>query len=263
TSYDIRKESEECNGARFGYNSSVKLLFGDTLQGSSVLGAIRQADMVFHLAAIPFIPDGYQHPRRVVETDILGTLNVLLALKKDKKHIVHYSSSEVYGGARYNPIDELHPTEPKSTYAAAKLGAERLVYTFCNEHRIPYTILRQFNVIGPDDTHPRIVPLIISQLQDSNTVIVGNTNTSRDFTYVTDAVDACLKTIGNSKAMDQTINIGTGRAIKIWNLIEMIAQKMIGKMADVDVQKGRFRPLDVNVLCADNKKDKQLLGWQS
>ena len=247
---------------KFGKIDKIEPVYGNTLEGEHLKGQIRKVDMVFHLAAIPFIPDGYINPRKVVETDIIGTLNVLLALKEHKVPLLHFSSSEVYGGTIQNPINESHSTEPKSTYAAAKLGAERLVYTFCNENRIPYTILRQFNVIGPDDTHPRIVPLIISQLYNGSTVTVGNTNPSRDFTYVTDAVDACLKTIDNQKAINQTINIGTGRAISIWNLIQIISQKMIGKMADVAVDKARFRPLDVNLLCADNRKAKQLLGWQ-
>jgi len=217
--------------------------------------------MVFHLAAIPFIPDGYINPRRVVETDIIGTLNLLLALKEHKIPYVHYSSSETYGGAIYNPIDEKHPTNPRSTYAAAKLGAERMAFTFCHEHDIPFTILRQFNVYGPDDTHPRLIPVIISQLYNGDTVKLGHIYTSRDFTYVTDAVDACIRTINNPKVLGETINVGSNKTVRGVDLVPMIAEKM-GKKAKIEEDESKLRPLDVDVLCANNSKARQLLGWE-
>jgi nucleoside-diphosphate-sugar epimerase len=158
-------------------------------------------------------------------------------------------------------IDENHPTLPRSSYAAAKLGAERLAFTFCKEHGIPFTILRQFNVYGPDDTHPRLIPVIISQLFNGNTVKLGHIYTSRDFTYVTDAVDACLRTINNPKVLGETINVGSNRTIRGVDLVPKIA-KMMDKEATIEEDKTRLRPLDVDVLCCNNSKARQLLGWE-
>jgi len=252
--YDVRKwKYEDLPG--------LKVLFGDTLEGNHLKGVIRDVDMVFHLAAIPFIPDGYINPRKVIETDVIGTLNVLLALKEHKVPLVHYSSSEVYGNSVYNPLDEKHQTVPRSTYAVGKLSAERLSFTFCHEHDIPFSILRQFNVYGPDDTHPRLIPVIISQLYNGDTVKLGHIYTSRDFTYVTDAVDACLRTINNPKVLGETINIGSNKTVRGVDLVPMIAKKM-NKTAKIEEDESKLRPLDVDVLCANNSKARQLLGWE-
>jgi nucleoside-diphosphate-sugar epimerase len=254
TAYDIKEW-------KFGKIDRIEPVYGNTLEGEHLKGQIRKVDMVFHLAAIPFIPDGYVNPRKVIETDVIGTLNVLLALKEHRIPYVHYSSSEAYGNAVYNPIDEKHPTVPRSTYAVGKLAAERMAFTFCHEHDVPFTILRQFNVYGPDDTHPRLIPVIISQLYNGNTVKLGHIYTSRDFTYVTDAVDACLKTIGNPNINGETINVGSNRTIRGVDLVPKIA-KMMEKEATIEEDKTKLRPLDVDLLCCCNSKARQLLGWE-
>ena len=242
-----------------------ELLFrADIRDYNAVKSAMPDHEVVFHLAAMPYIPDGYLQPRDMVETDMIGTLNMLLAAKEvGVKHFIHFSSSETYGSAKYVPMDEKHPTEPISTYAVAKLGADRLAHTFGHEQKLPFTILRQFNVIGERDTHHRIAPYIVSELVEGRTNIkLGHSGSSRDFTYVEDVADACVKCINNKKALGETINIGTGKTYKGYEIAYLVAQKLNIPRITFELDKLQVRPLDVDVLCAANYKAERLLGWR-
>ncbi len=255
TNYDIQPPK---------YVNKANNILGDILDYPKLLRSMQKHDMVYHLAARPYIPDGYLDPQGMVMTDMIGTLNMLLAAKKvGIKHFVHFSSSEVYGSAIKIPMDENHPTNPVSTYAVAKLGADRLVYTFGHEQKLPFTILRQFNVIGEHDTHHRIVPYIASQMIKGNTKIpIGNPDAKRDFTYVEDVACACYNVINNDKALWETINIGTGKSYDGYEISAMVGA--ILEMVDICFVKDtkQIRPIDVTELCADNSKAKELLRWE-
>ncbi len=254
TNYDIAPST---------YNNGAENILADILDYGKLIRSMKGHDMVYHLAARPYIPDGYLDPQGMVMVDMVGTLNMLLAAKKvGIKHFVHFSSSEVYGTAITSPMNENHPTNPISTYAVAKLGADRLTHTFGHEQKLPFTVLRQFNVIGEHDTHHRIVPYIVSQMVKGNYKIpIGNAEARRDFTYVEDVANACYRVINNEKALWETINIGTGKTYNGYEITAHVAA--ILEMVDVCFVKDdrQVRPLDVTELCADNSKAKEILGW--
>lgn len=246
------------------YINGAENILADILDYGKLIRSMKGHDMVYHLAARPYIPDGYMDPQGMVMVDMVGTLNMLLAAKKvGIKHFVHFSSSEVYGSEIYSPMDENHPTNPISTYAVAKLGADRLVHTFGHEQKLPFTVLRQFNVIGERDTHHRIVPYIVSEMVKGNTKIkIGNPNSRRDFTYVEDVADACYRVINNEKALWETINIGTGVTYNGYDIMATVIEIIKGApQTSFVIDRAQFRPLDVDTLCADNTKAAEILNW--
>ncbi len=244
----------------------VVLVTKDILDFKSLLEVLNKYEVkyVFHLAAEPYVPRFYEDPAKFFEINANGTLNVLLACKKaGVERIVHYSTSEVYGPAKYVPMDEEHPTNPQSTYAVSKLAADRLCYTLCHEQKIPVVILRQFNVYGPRETQPYVIPEIISQLSRSNVVRLGNIKARRDFTYVEDAVEAAIELMKCDGVEGEVFNVGTGVD---WSVEELVheAASIMKKEEDVKivVEKNRLRPLDVNRLQCDYTKFSELTRWK-
>lgn len=222
-----------------------------------------EIDLVFNLAAEPYIPHCYERPKKFFETNANGTLNVLLACKEaGVKRILQYSSSEVYGNAKYVPMDEEHPTLPLSTYAVSKLAADRLCYTLHKEQEIPVVILRQFNVYGPRETQPYIIPEIIAQLSRSKKLKLGNINARRDFTYVEDAVKGAIALIKCKKAEGEVVNLGTRTDFSVKELAEVIG-KLVGRGGiEITTDKNRLRPMDVDRLQCEYRKANQLAGWK-
>lgn len=241
----------------------VKIIRGDVCDKVSVSGALTDQEMVLHLAALPFIPDCYVNPSAFFEVNAIGTVNMMWgAIKSDSvKKFVHVSSSEVYGSAKYGPMDEDHPTLPHSTYAASKLAADRAVSTLHKEHSFPAVIIRPFNSYGPCITQPYIVPEIVTQLLNGDWLRLGNIGASRDFTYVSDTARGIILALTEQKAVGETINIGSGRDVKIGDLASLIAGLM-GKKAKIVQDESRFRPYDVERLLCDNRKARELLGWE-
>ena len=174
--------------------SSIKIIKGDILDKDFKTVLKKNGiEYVFNLAAEPYIPHCYYRPKKFFEVNANGALNVLLACKSLKvKRMIQYSTSEVYGTAKYIPMDENHPTFPLSTYAVSKLAADRLCFTIHHEQGVPVTILRQFNVYGPRETQPYIIPELITQFSKGNRVKLGNIKARRDLTYVDDAARAAL-----------------------------------------------------------------------
>jgi len=215
---------------------------------------------VYHLAARPFIPEGYVMPRKMIEVNTIGTLNVMLAcLKHQVAKVMHYSTSEVYGTAQYIPMDEEHPTIPHSMYAVAKLGADRLCHVLYKEKGLPVIILRQFNCYGPRETHPYIIPEVIAQLSKSNELNLGNITARRDFTYVDDAVKGEIM-IMKSNAFGEVFNIGSNVAYTMQELVYMIADIM-GKNVTIIRDMKRYRPYDVMHLQTRYDKMHKITGW--
>jgi nucleoside-diphosphate-sugar epimerase len=220
------------------------------------------AEFVFNLAAEPYIPHCYNRPLRFFEVNANGALNVLFACKHvGVKRIIQYSTSEVYGSAKYIPMDEAHPTLPLSTYAVSKLATDRLCYTLHHEQNIPVVILRQFNVYGPRETQPYIIPEIITQLSRGNTLRLGNIKARRDFTYVEDAARGAIALMRSKGTEGQVFNMGTGLDWSVKKMAEMIGSLMGHKKIKIEIDKARLRPLDVTVLNCNSKKMRKLTGW--
>ncbi|HYL67325.1 MAG TPA: SDR family NAD(P)-dependent oxidoreductase [Nitrosopumilaceae archaeon] len=243
---------------------NVKFIKGDIRNRGVISRALRNCDYIINLAALPFIPDSYHYPQEFFDVNTNGTLNVVLEAIKQKsiKNFVHVSTSEVYGSAKKNPMDENHPTLPQSTYAVSKLAADRAVFTIHKEHDYPAVIIRPFNSYGPRITQPYIIPEIINQiLHRKDTVKLGNVESYRDFTYVADTARGMISALFNENAVGETINIGSGETYKIKDLVEIIAG-IIGKKIHITIDKKRFRPFDVQKLICDNRKAKKVLAWE-
>jgi nucleoside-diphosphate-sugar epimerase len=216
---------------------------------------------VYHLAARPFIPEGYEQPKKMIETNTIGTLNVMLAcLNNQVTKVLHYSTSEVYGSAQTIPMDEYHPTIPHSIYAVAKLGADRICHVLYKERGLPVIILRQFNCYGERETHPYIIPEVIRQLFKTNILHLGNITARRDFTYVNDATEAAIKLMENNP-FGEVFNLGSNCAYTMQELvykIGVIMNKDIVIKQDLD----RYRPFDVDHLQTSYAKVNKLTGWK-
>lgn len=241
----------------------VEITRGDVCNKESVIDALKDQERVIHMAALPFIPDSYVNPEAFFETNAAGTMNVLWeAIQSESvEEFIHISSSEVYGSAKYVPMDENHPTLPHSTYAVSKLAGDRAVFTIHKEQDFPTVVLRPFNSYGPRITQPYIVPEVITQLLNGNQLNLGNTETSRDFTYVSDTARGIILALQKQKAIGETINIGSGQDIKIGDLARLIA-RLMNKKAQIKQDESRFRPFDVERLLCDNSKAKELLDWE-
>jgi dTDP-glucose 4,6-dehydratase len=219
---------------------------------------------VFHLAALIAIPYSYHSPDTYVETNISGTLNVLQAARDcDISHILHTSTSEVYGTAQFVPITENHPLQAQSPYSASKIGADQLALSFERSFGTPVTILRPFNTYGPRQSARAVIPTIITQIAAGQRVVkLGSIHPTRDFNFVTDTVAGCLAALGAKAGIGEVINIGSGFEISIGDVAQMIAQLM-GVKIEIEQDSVRLRPerSEVDRLWASNDKAQKLLGW--
>lgn len=246
-----------------GITPKVKLIIGDILSWKfSKTVKENGVDYVFNLAAEPYIPHSYENPEKFIEVNIRGTLAVLTASKMfNVKRVVHMSTSEVYGTAKRVPMDEDHPTLPLSTYAVTKLCADRLSHVLSREQDIPVIIARPFNTYGPRETQPYVIPEIISQVSKQRKLKLGNTNAKRDFTYVDDLCKGLVAVATSSIPNGDVVNIGSGKTYSI----EEIARKVMGiegKDLEIEVDRSRLRPLDVDVLQCDHSKLTRNTGWE-
>jgi len=242
----------------------IKIVKGDILDPNlAQIFKQNKIEVVFHLAAEPYIPACYERPEKFFQVNAYGTLNVMLAAKKAKiKRILQYSTSEVYGTAIYAPIDEFHPTNPCSTYGVSKLAADRLCFTLYHEQKIPIIILRQFNVYGPRETQPYVIPEIITQLNKGKELKLGNIKASRDFTYVDDATRGAIALMKCNQAVGQVFNMGSGKDFSIKEIAQKIAKLMGRKNIKIKIEKQRLRPLDVEKLQANYFKMFTLAHWE-
>jgi dTDP-glucose 4,6-dehydratase len=244
-------------------NKKLKIIKGDIIDEKDVKKAVKDQEVIYNLAALPFIPDSYHYPVDFFKTNTIGNLNVLWESIKSKsiETFIQISTSEVYGSAQYSPMDENHPTAPFSTYAVSKLAADRAAYTLHKENGVPVVVIRPFNTYGPRYTQPYIIPEIINQLLNGvKELSLGNINATRDFTFVSDTVNGFLKAANEKKAIGEIINIGSRSEIKMQTLAEKII-KISGKNVKIKIDESRLRPNDVNRLICDNKKAKKLLKW--
>ena len=243
--------------------SNVKLITADLLDDDAVKSAVKDKEYVINNAALPFIPDSYYLPKKFFDVNVNATISLALAVIKEKKvkRFVHISSSEIYGTAKYIPMDESHHTTPQSTYAVSKLAGERVVFTMHKEHNLPAVIIRPFNSFGPNITQPYIIPEIIRQIEKSDVIKLGNLNAKRDLTYVTDTARGIILSLVKEGVIGEVINIGSQRSYSIKDLVDLIAEIM-GKKVSIEVDPSRFRPYDVDTLICDYERATKLLGWK-
>ena len=242
----------------------MEVVAGDVSDRDSVTGAMKGADIVFHLAALIGIPYSYHSPSSYLRTNIEGTLNVLQAGRElGVQRILHTSTSEVYGTAQRVPIDEQHPLQGQSPYSACKIGADKLAESFHLSFQTPVVTIRPFNTFGPRQSARAVIPTIISQCLAGETVRLGSLQPRRDFNYVSNTVDAFLKGAEADGAIGLTINVGSGTEISIGDLVKQIGV-IAGKTIEVEGEDSRVRPAgsEVDRLLADNSQAKRVLNWE-
>jgi len=241
----------------------IEVFQGDVRDADSIQKAFDGADIVFHLAALIAIPYSYQAPSSYVRTNIEGTLNVLQAsLRNGIERVVHTSTSEVYGTARVVPITEEHPLTGQSPYSASKIGADKIAESFHLSFDLPVVTVRPFNTFGPRQSARAVIPTIITQALNEQTIALGNLEPTRDLNYVADTAAGFIAAAQSSKAVGEVINLGTGREVSIGALANKILQ-ILGKDLPVISERQRLRPenSEVERVCADASKARTLLGW--
>ena len=245
--------------------SQIEVVCGDIRDPYGVKKAIEGVDMVFHLAALIAIPFSYHSPDAYVDTNIKGTLNVLQAAKElNVERVLITSTSEVYGTAKYVPIDENHPFQGQSPYSATKIGADRLAESFYRSFDLPVSIVRPFNTFGPRQSARAVIPTIITQLLGGRQQIkLGLLSPTRDFNYVKDTVSAYIAIAESDRTIGQEINIATGKEISIGDMAKVIIAQLNPK-AEIICEEERLRPenSEVNRLLGSNQKLKELTEWK-
>jgi len=244
-------------------NKTTRFVAGDIRDLEMTSSVMKGHDYVIHLAAQAFIPVSYQLPVNIAETNAVGSLNVFKAcLDNAVKRVIHISSSEVYGSAVYTPIDEKHPTNPVSTYAVGKLAADLWAQTMNFEHKLPVVVLRPFNTFGPRDTLPRFIPEMIRQCFKEKVIKIGDISTSRDFTFVEDTCRAIVLALETEKIEGEVINFGTGKALRMSEILDMIMRETENEDKEVILDPERLRPREVTPLLSSATKAYKLLGWK-
>ncbi len=241
----------------------VEIIAGDLRDLPALEAAVQGVTHILHLGALIAIPYSYLHPAEVVETNITGTLNVLLAARQAQTlRVVHTSTSEVYGTALWTPIPEEHPLQGQSPYSASKIGADKLAESFFRSFDTPVVTVRPFNTYGPRQSTRAVIPTIIAQALSQDTVWLGNLEARRDLTYVADTVDGFLRAAETPGIEGETFNLGTGREISIGELAELVIA-LVGRQVAVKQDEKRLRPekSEVQRLLADNTRARKRLGW--
>jgi dTDP-glucose 4,6-dehydratase len=242
----------------------VEVLQGDLRDSEAVRKAVDNMDTVFHLGALIAIPYSYVNPREVIDVNIMGTLNVLTAARDFRtRRVVHTSTSEVYGTAQYVPIDEKHPLQGQSPYAASKIGADRIAESFYRSFEVPVVTLRPFNTFGPRQSMRAVIPTIIVQALTRDEVKLGSLEPSRDFTFVEDTVSGFLKVAEAEGVLGDEVNLGNDNTIRIGDLANKIFD-IVGKTPKIVTDPQRIRPgkSEVMRLWASNEKAKRMIGWE-
>jgi len=222
-------------------------------------------DACIHMAANPYIPFGYAHPKEFFEINANGTLNVLKAAAKHNTRTVYISTSEVYGSNQDpdKPMDESHPINPHSTYAVSKYAGDALCRTFHKDYGLDATVIRLYNSFGPKETWRYVIPEIIEQLNNGSTLHLGNIYAERDFTYVEDSARAIVDVLECQTLMGEVVNCGSGVAWSVENIAMMLAEIMRpGERVNIVVDESRLRPFDVDTLLCDYSKLHRHTGWE-
>jgi dTDP-glucose 4,6-dehydratase len=255
--------SQNSLGMLNNISDNVRIAWGDIKNSESVEKACKGCSIIFHLAALVGIPYSYQHPEEVTATNVFGALNVLkYARDNDVKKVVITSTSEVYGTAKYIPMDEKHPLQGQSPYSASKIASDKLAESFYCSYNLPVAICRPFNIYGVRQSMRAVIPTIINQALYRGEIHLGALSPMRDFTYVADTVEGFIKIAESPLSVGEVINIGSGKEISIEGVAAKICG-LVGKNIPIISDEDRIRPInsEVNRLCSDSRKAKNLLGW--
>ena len=262
--YNSRGDYGYLNTLSDDVHERLEIIQGDLRDPDAVIEAAKGVSVIFHLGAIIPIPYSYIHPREVVETNVMGTLNVVNAARAHGGiRVVHTSTSEVYGTAQYVPIDETHPLQGQSPYAASKIAADKIVESYHLSYDLPVVTLRPFNTYGPRQSTRAIIPTLITQALTQDQILVGDLTPTRDFNYVEDLAEAFLAAGLSDGAIGEVINVGTGSEITLADLAERVL-KITGRDAPLVTDPRRLRPgkSEVRQLLSDAQKADRLLEWK-
>lgn len=249
--------------------SSIEIVFGDVRDQNLIIDISKNIDIIFHLAALIAIPYSYKAPKSYIDTNVLGTLNVLQAININSvDKLISTSTSEVYGSALYAPIDEMHKLQAQSPYSASKIAADHLIESFVKSYNTPAVIMRPFNTYGPRQSERAVIPTIIRQIIDPNckTIKIGDLSPKRDFNYVLDTVNAFIQLAELSHKnieYGSAYNAGTGKAISIDQTFKLI-NTITNNSKLIIKEKSRMRPpkSEVNHLIACSKKLYDATKWE-
>lgn len=243
----------------------LEIFTGDIRDPYGVKMAAKDCQVIFHLAALIGIPYSYHSPDTYIDTNIKGTLNILQAARElEVEKVIHTSTSEVYGTAKFVPISESHPLQAQSPYSASKIGSDQIAMSFYSSFNTPVSIIRPFNTFGPRQSTRAVIPTIITQIAEGRrTIKLGSLHPTRDFSYVTDTAQGFLCMAESDKSVGEVINIGNNFEISIGETAKLIAQLMGAEIKFIDDSQ-RIRPAksEVERLWADNTKAKDLLQWK-
>lgn len=244
--------------------ASLDVVAGDVRDPHGVRSAMQGRDVVFHLAALIAIPYSYHSPASYVDTNVTGTLNVVQAARDlGVTRVVHTSTSEVYGTARYVPIDEEHPLQGQSPYSATKIGADQIALSYHRSFGTPVVVVRPFNTYGPRQSARAVIPTVITQLAAGQTQIkLGSLTPTRDFSYVGDTVAGFMTMAECDAAIGEVVNLGSGFEISIGDTARLIAELM-GRPLTIVTDEQRLRPekSEVERLFSDMRKAARLADW--
>jgi NAD dependent epimerase/dehydratase len=244
---------------------SLDVFSGDIRDPHGVKKAMEGCDIVMHLAALIAIPYSYHSPDTYVDTNVKGTLNIVQAARElGVEKVIHTSTSEVYGTAKFVPITEDHPLQGQSPYSASKIGADQIAMSFYTSFNTPVSILRPFNTYGPRQSARAVIPTVITQIACGRKKIhLGALHSTRDFNYVSDTVRGFIAAAESDKSTGEVVNIGSNYEISIHDTVRLISEIMKTSV-DIETDQIRIRPdkSEVERLWADNTKAKKLLGWE-
>jgi dTDP-glucose 4,6-dehydratase len=245
--------------------NQIEVIPGDLKDPDGVKKALKGCSKVFHLGALIAIPYSYIHPFDFIQTNVVGTAHLLNACLEEGtlERVIHTSTSEVYGTAQYIPIDEKHPLQAQSPYAASKIAADKLAESYYLSFGLPIATLRPFNTFGPRQSLRAIIPTIISQAIGDKKIRLGNTRPRRDFLFVKDTVRGFIQFGKCEGAVGKVVNIGTGTDISIEELVMKILGLM-GKQGKIEVEDRRIRPekSEVMQLLSDTRLAQKLFQWK-
>ena len=247
------------------YKNEIEVITGDIRDFDSVYSAVKGSNIIFHLAALIGIPYSYISPKAYIETNIIGTYNILQAAKElEIEQVLVTSTSETYGTAQYVPIDEKHPLVGQSPYSATKIAADQLSLSYYKSFELPVKIVRPFNTYGPRQSARAIIPTIITQiLSGKREIKLGNLTPTRDLTFVKDTVNGFWEIYKTNKLYGEFTNIGMNEEISIGNLVRLIAKIMNTDIKIIsDTERVRPKNSEVERLLCDNRKLLQNTNWK-
>ena len=243
----------------------IQVVLGDVRDSDSLQSAMAGHDVVIHLAALIAIPYSYQAPRSYLETNVIGTMNVMEAARRaGVSRVVHTSTSEVYGTAQYVPIDEKHPLVGQSPYSASKIGADQVAHSYWSSFGVPVTTVRPFNTYGPGQSQRAFIPSVIVQLlSGAESISLGSLSPTRDLTFVTDTAEGFRAVAEGTGGLGEVFNLGSGFEISMGEVVGMLSE-ISGRKVAVMEDPARVRPenSEVERLWSDSSKIESAFGWK-